>query len=89
MTKGFQKTATIFAKQSIIVDKEHEADREKAKEIARGFADKIYTSRGTKTQWRFRQRSPKLFVPGSFRHAKIKPGISIIYGKIDENRKKS
>jgi hypothetical protein len=85
---GLEKAATIFAKQSIIIDKTHEPDRDKAKEVARGFADKIYTSRGTKTQWRFRQRPPGLFIPGSFRHAKIKPGVSIIYGQIDEKRKR-
>jgi hypothetical protein len=87
--KNIEKQATIFAKQSIIIDKSYEPDREKAQEHARKFADKIYTSRGTSTQWRFRQRPPGLFVPGSFRHAKIKPGVSIIYGQIDEKRKKA
>ena len=86
--KNIEKTGTIFAKQSIIIDKEHEPDRDKAKELARKFADKIYTSRGTKSQWRFRQRPPGLFVEGSFRHAKIKPGVSIIYGQINEKRGK-
>lgn len=71
-----------FAKQSIIVDKANEPDRKRAENVAKDFADKIYTSRGTKTQWRFRQRPPSLFVPGSFRHAKIKPGVSIIYGEL-------
>jgi len=87
--KNIEKEATIFAKQSIIIDKDYKPDRNEAKEYARKFADRIYTSRGTKTQWRFRQRPPHLFIPGSFRHAKIKPGVSIIYGQIDEKRKKA
>lgn len=86
--KNIEKTATIFAKQSILVSKNIAQERDDAKEVARKFADKIYTSRGTSKTWRFRQRSPKLFIPGSFRVAHIKPGISIIYGQIDEKRKK-
>lgn len=82
-----KKEATIFAKQTIIIDKSYESDRGKATELAKQFADRVYTSRGTSTQWRFRQLPPSRFIEGSFRHKKIKPGVSIIYGQLKEDKK--
>lgn len=84
--KNLEKQAS-YAKQSIIIDKSYESDRGKATELAKQFADRTYTSRGTGTQWRFRQLPPSRFIEGSFRHKKIKPGVSIIYGQLKEDKK--
>lgn len=81
-----EKTATIFAKQSIIVDKSIAVDRDEAKLKAKKFADRLYTSRETKSSFRFRQRPPSHFVKGSFRTKKVTPGVSIIYGQVDEKK---
>ena len=70
------------AKQSIIISKEYAKTRKRAKEIAKRYADRIYTIRETSTSWRFRQRPPSDFVKGSFRTAKITKDISIVYGEL-------
>ena len=53
--------------QTVIVSKDVARTRAKATKVARKFANRIYTSRETKTSWRFRQRPPKDFVQKSFR----------------------
>jgi ATP-dependent DNA ligase len=71
-----------WAKQSVIVNKELASSRGKATSIAKGFTDRLYTSRETGQSYRFRQAPPEKFERGSFRTFSPKPGISIIYGKL-------
>ena len=81
---GSEKIAA-YAKQSIIIAKTHASDRDKAKEVARGFADRLYTSRETSTSYRFRQKPPAHFVEGSYRTKSIpKKGVTIVYGQLKE-----
>jgi GNAT superfamily N-acetyltransferase len=69
--------------QTVIVEKSVAPTRAKATEIARGYANRIYTSRETAKSWRFRQRPPKDFVPRSFRTRKIpRAGVSLVYGQL-------
>jgi hypothetical protein len=74
------------AKQTIIVPKSLASTRKEAERLARRYADRLYTVRETKDSWRFRQRPPDCFVPGSFRTfclpSKNKGRICIVYGKL-------
>lgn len=73
--------------QSVIVDKSVAKDRKTAKEIARKFANRIYTSRETSDSFRFRQRPPEDFEKGSFKTKKIpKAGVSLVYGKLKKKK---
>jgi len=71
----------MMVKQSIIVSKGAADTREAAKKIAGKYADRLYTSRETGSSFRFRQRPPSDFVPGSFRTMK-KGKVSIVMGKL-------
>lgn len=74
-----------WAKQTIIVQKTHAKDRDEASGIAKGFADRLYTSRETATSFRFRQKPPSKFVWGSYRTKSIPgKGVSIVYGRLKE-----
>jgi hypothetical protein len=73
-----------MAKQTVIVSKQLAADRQKAKGLAKMWADRLYTSRETGPSYRFRQIPPDKFVPGTFRTFKPKEGISIVYGQLKE-----
>jgi len=79
--KNIEKQAA-WSKQTVIIDKSLTKDREEAKSLARPFTDKMYTSRETGSSFRFRQRPPSKFVPGSFRTKQVKPGVSIVYGEL-------
>ena len=69
--------------QTIIVSKAVAPTREAAKTLARKHARRIYTSRETKTSWRFRQRPPEDFDVRSFRTFKIPgEGVSLVYGDL-------
>jgi len=52
-----------WAKQSVIVRKTHPKAKTRvgATRVARRYADRIYTSRETRSSWRFRQRPPGCF----------------------------
>jgi hypothetical protein len=74
--------------QTVIVDKSVAPTRKDATEVARDFAKRIYTSRETKTSWRFRQRPPGDFVKGTFRTRPIRArGVSLIYGRLKRGAK--
>jgi hypothetical protein len=70
--------------QTVIVSKEVAPTREEATEIAREYANRIYTSRQTESSWRFRQRPPDDFKKGSFRTFKVPgvEGVSMVYGDL-------
>lgn len=74
--------APKFAKQTVIINKSMTTDREAAKELARPFADRIYTARETDQSYRFRQLPPGKFVPGTFRTFSPKKGVSLVYGQL-------
>jgi hypothetical protein len=70
--------------QTVIVSKDVAKTRAAATKVARRFANRIYTSRETKTSWRFRQRPPTDFVAKSFKTFKVpgEEGVSLVYGKL-------
>lgn len=70
--------------QTVIVSKSRTNDRDKAREIARKHADRIYTSRETSESFRFRQRPPDQFDQKSFRTFKVpgEKGVSLVYGQL-------
>jgi hypothetical protein len=74
--------------QTVIVSKDLADTRAEATEIAREFANRIYTSRETKNTWRFRQRPPKDFKKGTFRTFKVPgtDGVSMVYGTLKNPR---
>ena len=80
--------------QTIIVSKKIAKSRAAAERIARSYANRMYTSRETKTSWRFRQRPPEDFRKGSFRTKKILDekgkaiGVSLVYGTLKRQKKK-
>jgi hypothetical protein len=80
---GFLKQAD-HGKQTVIIDKKLAKNREEAEEMARRFSDRLYTSRETSQSFRFRQRPPSKFVPGSFRTFQPKPGVAVVYGELKE-----
>jgi len=55
---------------------------EDAEEVARRYADRMYTVRVTPTSFRFRQRPPECFVKGSFRTKRMSEAVSIVYGRL-------
>ena len=72
------------AKQSVIVRKTLARTRAQAERIARRHADRIYTSREQKGEWRFRQRPPDCFVENTFRRFCVPPKgeVCIVYGRL-------
>lgn len=77
--------------QTVIVSKDVARKREEATEVAREFANRIYTSRQTKDSWRFRQRPPSDFKKGTFRTFSVpgKKGISLVYGELKAAKKRT
>jgi len=75
--------------QTVIVSKQLTKSRRKATDIARPLANRIYTSRETKTSFRFRQRPPSDFVKGSFRTFQVPdhPGVAYVYGKLKRGKR--
>lgn len=74
--------------QTVIVDKSVAPTRDEATTVAREFGKRIYTSRQTKTSWRFRQRPPGDFVKGTFRTRPIRGrGVSLVYGRLKRGAK--
>lgn len=75
--------------QTVIVSKKVAKTRAGATKVARKYANRIYTSRETKTSWRFRQRPPKDFVQKSFRTFPVpgSPGISLVYGTLKKPKR--
>lgn len=74
--------------QTVIVSKDVAPTRAKATTIAREFAKRVYTSRGTSDSWRFRQRPPKDFVEKSFRTRTIPGrGVALVYGRLKRGAK--
>jgi hypothetical protein len=71
-----------WAKQSIVVHKTSGLTRDKAKEIARPYADRLYTARETGESFRFRQLPPSKFERGSFRTKHMSGRVAIIEGKL-------
>lgn len=73
--------------QTVIVSKSRTKSRSKAEKIARKHASRMYTSRETKSSFRFRQRPPKDFVEGSFRTFQVpdEEGVSLVYGDLKKN----
>lgn len=77
------------AKQTVIVKKTTAKTRGEAAKVAKKYADRVYTSRGEKNVWRFRQRPPQCFVPGTMRTwCKPGNGVCIVYGTLKEDAKK-
>jgi predicted nucleotide-binding protein (sugar kinase/HSP70/actin superfamily) len=66
--------------QSVIVKKSHPLVKSEkdAEEIARKYADRIYTSRETESSYRFRQMDDDKF--SKFRTKVINKYVSIVYG---------
>ncbi len=80
------------AKQTVIVKKSAARTRKAAKKLASRHADRVYTSRETKNNFRFRQRPPICFVQGTFKTFPVPPDgkVSIVYGTLKkgaENKK--
>ena len=71
-----------YKKQTVIINKRIASDRESAKAIARGFADRLYTARETGQSYRFRQLNPNKFDPKSYKTFKPQEGVSVVYGKL-------
>ena len=76
------------AKQTIIVSKTVAPTKEKARAIAKRYADRIYTARETSTSFRFRQRPPSDFVAGSYKTSKPRKGVAVVYGELKGKRGK-
>lgn len=77
------------AKQTVIVKKKTAKTRGEAAKVAKKYADRVYTSRGEKNVWRFRQRPPECFVPGTMRTwCKPGNGVCIVYGTLKDGAEK-
>lgn len=74
--------------QTVIVSKKTAKTRARAEDVARMYANRIYTSRETTTSWRFRQRPPEDFRKNSFRTKKLEGGVSLVYGTLKPSAKK-
>jgi hypothetical protein len=78
----------MTALQTVLVRKSAASTRKAATELARQHADRIYTSRETENYWRFRQRPPACFVPGSFRTKCIRDGkVCLVFGRLAKGAK--
>jgi len=64
--------------QTIIVPKAEASSLEAAKKIAKKFGT-LHTHRETSTSFRFRQRPPEEFKPGSFRTKHVGK-VSLVFG---------
>lgn len=68
--------------QTIIVSKEKYKTLEAAKAAAQSVGGHTGKTDETETSFRFRQRDPNDFIDGSFRTKEIKPGVSMVFGKL-------
>lgn len=76
-------------KQTIIVEKNARIDtREEAVQIAKKYADRIYTSRETDSSFRFRQISPTKVDPDTYKTFHPKPGVAIVTAELKKGKKK-
>lgn len=77
------------AKQTVIVKKSAAKSRKEAAKLADKYADRVYTSRGTKNTWRFRQRPPECFVPRTLKTwCKPGNGVCVVYGTLKKGADK-
>jgi len=74
------------AVQTVIVSKDVADSRAKATKIAHAHASRIYTSRETGSSFRFRQRPPGDFKPGSFKTRQIREGVSVVTGELKKGK---
>ena len=73
----------MWAKQTIVVRISPSiVALEDAEEVARRYADRLYTVRVTSTSFRFRQRPPECFVKGSLRTKRVSEAVSIVFGRL-------
>lgn len=83
------------AKQTIVVKEAVARTRKGAENVAKKFADRIYTSRFDKArrEWRFRQRPPGCFVPNTYgqkciRQKGVEKGVCIVYATLKKGAKR-
>lgn len=76
------------ALQTILVSRKIAPTRKKAEAIARKFAGRIYTSRKTKSFWRFRQRPLACFA-GAYKSKSIRDGhVVLVYADLKPGARK-
>lgn len=77
--------------QTVIVSKGVAKNRTKAERLAGPHANRMYTSRETKSSWRFRQRPPSDFKKSSFRTFPVPghSGIALVYGELKSSKQKN
>jgi hypothetical protein len=84
---------SVLVPKSILKRKSKEAQRKEATELARPYANRIYTSRSTEGYWRFRQRPPTHFKKGSefwrTYHVPDSGGILQVYGTLTAKARKT
>lgn len=69
--------------QTIIISKDKAKSLDQAKGLAKEVGAENFGVDETETSYRFRQRNPGDFEPGSFRSFKIEQkGATLIYGKL-------
>jgi len=75
------------AKQTVIVKKSRAVDTlEKAKRLAREYADRLYTHRETSQSFRFRQRPPEDFFPGTFKTERVSASVAVVWGQLKQTK---
>lgn len=77
--------------QTVIVSKGVAKTRMRAERLADPHANRIYTSRETKSSFRFRQRPPSDFKKNSFRTFPVPghSGIALVYGELKSSKQKN
>jgi hypothetical protein len=77
-------------KQTVIVKKSAAKTRKAAEKLAKKHADRIYTSRETKNNFRFRQRPPGCFIQSTFKNFPVPPDgdVTITYGTLKKGAEK-
>ena len=74
--------------QTILVPKSAACTLEEARKLAEPHADRITTSRETKRYWRFRQRPPGCFAPGTLTYKTkcIRDGkVCLVYARLKKS----
>lgn len=66
--------------QTVIINKSKAKSKSIAEQIAKKYADRIYTSRETESTWRFRQFPPEDAI-GPYVTKTISPGIFLVFAK--------
>ena len=71
--------------QTVLVSRTEAPTLREAERIACQHADRIYTSRKTKSYWRFRQRPPGCFA-GGYKSKKIRKGkVILMYANLKKS----